>query len=205
LVKAKNLNTLPIFTEDYITNTLLTSSKNLNNFGTEISLDLNDDAYESIKFLNYVHYLNFKNILSIDNNILNPISYTQIIDNFRADYDSPQWSVDYTNNDSNLYKNNITDPFNNELRLTNPLKLRSTARNSIVTYNAIQKVFRSRYDEGRSNARIQDLANSYENYPFITSNRVAYETILLKNKDFFYNVNTFNQYLKPNFSDIYSI
>lgn len=51
-------------------------------------------------------------------------------------------------------------------RVSNPLKLRSTAKNSMVTYSAIQKVFKSRLDEGRSNARLQDISNSYNPYLF---------------------------------------
>jgi hypothetical protein len=51
-------------------------------------------------------------------------------------------------------------------RVSNPLKLRSTAKNSMVTYSAIQKVFKSRLDEGRSNARLQDVSNSYNPYLF---------------------------------------
>jgi len=90
LLKSKNIYTLPIFTEDYLVNTLLTQTKNLNNFGNEVSSDLYDDSYDSLKFLNYIHYLNFKNIISVDNNIVNPIPYTQVIDNFRADYDDQQ-------------------------------------------------------------------------------------------------------------------
>jgi len=90
LTKFLNLNALPVFSEDSIINSLLSPTKNLNNFGNEVAVELNEETYESLKFVNYIHYLNFKNILNIDNNLLNPISYTQIIDNFRADYDDVQ-------------------------------------------------------------------------------------------------------------------
>jgi hypothetical protein len=43
-----------------------------------------------MKFVNYIHHLNFKNVINIDKNIINPISYTQVMDNFRADYDDQQ-------------------------------------------------------------------------------------------------------------------
>lgn len=70
--------------------------------------------------------------------------------------------------------------------MSNPLKLRSTARNSIVTYNAIQKVFKSRFDEGRSNSRIQDISNSYTPYPFLSAPKAPYESLLGKNTENFF-------------------
>jgi hypothetical protein len=88
--RSSNINSLPIYTEDSIVNSLLMGTKNLNNFGNEMLVDLVDDSYESIKFMNYIHYLNFQNVLNIDNNLINPISYTQVLDNFRADYEEPQ-------------------------------------------------------------------------------------------------------------------
>jgi hypothetical protein len=88
------------------------------------------------------------------------------------------------------------------LRLSNPLKLRSTVKNAIVTYNAIQKVFRSRFDEGRSNARLEDFSNSYIKHPFLTDNRVSYESMLGKNKEFFLKINLYNHSPKLNFSNL---
>lgn len=88
--KSLNINSLPIFNEDPIVDSLLVSPKYLNNFGNELNIDLVEDVYDSLKFTNYVHHLNFKNIVNIDKNILNPISYTQVLDNFRADYDDQQ-------------------------------------------------------------------------------------------------------------------
>jgi len=90
-------------------------------------------------------------------------------------------------------------------RTINPVKLRSTARNSIVTFNAIQKVFKSRYDEGRSNARLQDLSNSYNSHLFLTASRTPYERILGKNYENFFNVNLYNTSLSSNFSDFFSV
>jgi hypothetical protein len=89
-----------------------------------------------------------------------------------------------------------------ELRFSNPLKLRSTAKNSIVTYSAIQKVFKSRFDEGRSNARLQDISNSYNKHLFISEPKSSYESLLGKNKDSFFSINNYNQELTNNFNDI---
>jgi hypothetical protein len=84
--------------------------------------------------------------------------------------------------------------------MSNLLKLRSTTKNSLVTYNAIQKVFKPRYDEGRSNSRMNDLTNSYVNYMFITDDKLKYESFLGKNKESYYNLVNYKSYFKKNFS-----
>merc|ERR1712054_542460 len=91
------------------------------------------------------------------------------------------------------------------MRLSNPLKLRSTAKNSIVTYSAIQKVFKSRFDEGRSNARLQDVSNSYTPYMFLSAPKSPYEGMLSKNKDSFFTPNNYNQSLKSYVNPLHSI
>jgi hypothetical protein len=100
---------------------------------------------------------------------------------------------------SNQYNNELG--FDNNLKITNPFKLRSTVKNAIVTYNAIQKVFRSRFDEGRSNTRLEDFSNSYVKHPYITDSRINYESLLGKNKEFFLKTNLYNQTNKINYSN----
>jgi len=70
----------------------------------------------------------------------------------------------------------------------------------MVTYNAIQKVFKPRYDEGRSHARMGDLTNSYNPISFITDKRPNFELFLGKNKESFYNLVNYNSFFKKNFS-----
>lgn len=201
-----NISSLPLFTEDSVVSTPLLSTKNFDNFGNEVSVDGLDDSYESAKTMNYLQHTGFKNNLSMNNNLISAISYTQVMDNFRADYEENIWSGDSLNSQSDLnFEENTDHSFKNELRSTNPLKLRSTTKNAIVTYNAMQKVFRSRYDEGRSNARLQDLSNSYVSHSFITAPKSPYESLLGKNKESFFNVNNYSQYFKSNFNEMFSV
>jgi hypothetical protein len=95
------------------------------------------------------------------------VSSTVTLDYFRPDFDENKWNIDheYTLEDS-LYLQEIKN-----LNLTNKVKLRSTAKNSIVTYNAIQKVHRSRIDESRSNCNFSDFSNSFVDYPFLFSSK----------------------------------
>jgi len=116
------------------------------------------------------------------------------------------WFKDESENVTDIDYTNETDlKLTNDLRVSNPMKLRSSARNSIVTYNAIQKVFKSRFDEGRSNARLQDFSNSFVSHPFITESKSPYEGMLGKNKDSFFTVNNYKQYFTNNFNDNYAV
>jgi hypothetical protein len=82
-----NLNTLPIFTEDAVPNTRLLSTKNFYLFPNEVSIDSLDDTYMNTKYLNYLYAMNYKTVLAMNLNAVSPLSYTQVLDSFRADYD----------------------------------------------------------------------------------------------------------------------
>jgi len=90
------------------------------------------------------------------------------------------------------------------LRFSNYLTLRSPIRNSIVTYNAIQKVFRSRFDEGRSNAKLLDYGMSHMRQPLINSSRLKYEKLLSKNKEAFLDLNFYKTQNINSFSSFYN-
>ena len=87
LTTTSNLNSLPIFTEDSLPNSLLLNLKNFYPFSGETSVDAIEDSYENLKYVNYVHYLTYKNLLSTNSAKIQPLSYTQVIDNFRPDYE----------------------------------------------------------------------------------------------------------------------
>ena len=202
LTLSTNLNVLPTFTEDALPNTNLLSLQKFTPFSLEVTTDSLDDSYENTKNLNYLHHLNYINTLNLTTLGMQPLSYANVLNTFRPDYDESTWSLDsYLSNDvSNQNFIDLND--SSELRFSNPLKLRSTAKNSIVTYSAIQKVFKSRFDEGRSNARLQDISNSYNKHLFISEPKSSYESLLGKNKDSFFSINNYNQELTNNFNDI---
>jgi hypothetical protein len=95
------------------------------------------------------------------------------------------------------------NPINyNSTRFSNPLSLRRTARSSMVTYQAFQKVFKLRYDEGRAHVRLTDFANSTNPQPYTTEQRVKYDRMLGKTrlKHFNTNFSTYNPL--PVFNDL---
>jgi hypothetical protein len=206
-ILGKNLNSLPVFSEEGITNPKFTSLKDFHPFSNELVIDTSEDVYESSKYLNYLYYLNYSNIINNHVSAIQPISYTTVFDNFRADYEDPFLYTDdsHVTNSSQTLDSGISNDFSNNLKLSNPIKLRSTVKNAIVTYNAVQKVFRSRFDEGRSNARLEDFSNSFVKHPYITDGRINYESLLGKNKESFLKTNLYNQTNKLNYSDLNNI
>jgi hypothetical protein len=68
----------------------------------------------------------------------------------------------------------------------------------------MQKVFKTRFDENRSNARLGDFSNSYDKQPFVSSKKASYENMLGKNKiNFFENV-FFYQTFKKNLNNLFT-
>lgn len=66
------------------------------------------------------------------------------------------------------------------------LVLRGSARNSILSYNALQKVFRSRYEEGRANVSPLHYTESAVRKPNLSANRPRVEGMLGKNKQSYF-------------------
>jgi hypothetical protein len=52
----------------------------------------------------------------------------------------------------------------------------------MVTYQAYQKVFKLRYDEGRAHVRLTDFAASASTQPYTTEQRIKYDRMLGKTK-----------------------
>jgi hypothetical protein len=70
--------------------------------------------------------------------------------------------------------------------------LRGPVRSSIVTFNALQKVFRARFEDSRAHTNLQSFAKLGTEQPFLGSPRPAYESLLGKTKRSFFQVNFFN-------------
>lgn len=198
-----NLTPLTIFNENPSINTQLLPMKSFNLFSDESTLDSMDNTYENTKYLNYIYLLNYKHALNYSINAVLPISYATILDSFCAGYEDSYNYVDDFNDEKLNWSNNNNLVLNSDLRLSNPFKLRGTAKSAIVTYNAIQKVFRSRFDEGRSNTRLQDFSSSFVKHPLLTDSRINYESLLGKNKESFLQLSSFNQNIKPNINNLY--
>jgi len=81
-------------------------------------------------------------------------------------------------------------------RWGNSLSLRGPVRSSIVTFNALQKVFRARFEDNRAHSNLQSFSKIGTEQPFLGSPRPAYESFLGKTKRSFFSVNFFNPSLQ---------
>jgi hypothetical protein len=160
-----------------------------------------EDNYEFFKNLLFTLYPTYKNTSLTNLSFITPNSYANVINAFRADFNEPSWVIDYEKFSENL---NLTPSYNN-FNQSNTIKLRTTAKNSIVTYNAIQKVYKSRFDDGRSNVNFKNFTNSSATHPFVTSSRSPYEEMLSKNKYSFFNTNLYNSFFKNNYSSLLEV
>jgi hypothetical protein len=202
LTFATNFNTLPIYSDEAYSDTTLSPLKDFNLYDYNSEFDMMDDSYSNVKFLNYVYHNNYLNTLNTFKLTNQPLSYTSVLNLFRANYEENTLSYDTYNDVYGNSTDYIDVNMHNDFRSTNPIKLRSTAKNSIVTFNALQKVFRPRFDEGRSNVRFSDLSNTYVKYPYLAEGRVSYEGMLGKNKETFFNVNAYKSNLSKTYNNL---
>jgi hypothetical protein len=189
---------LPLFSEEALVDSGLLNLKNFQPFSDETTFDAMEEPLDSLKSTAQLHLTNRKGLLSKNLNFTQPLPYTQVMDTFRPNYEDNFWGADSVDLAwTNLLLSNCGVE-SQDLRTSNRLKLRGTTKNAIITYNAIQKVFRTRFDEGRSNARLQDFSNSYVKHPLISDRRIRYESLLGKNREAFVVTNLYNQFLKLN-------
>lgn len=215
-----------LYIDDFISPANLLATKDFFIFPLYSLSNLIDETYESIKYSNYLANLNKKVFLNSSANNPSPLSYSFVMDMFRSDYDEFSWFIDENNFNIlfyNSFKNidwsklhdvtffsfdelsDINLDSTKNLRFSNVINLRVPTKNSMVTYNAIQKVFRTRFDEGRSNAKLNEVANSYIKEPFVSAPRIQYEKLLGKTKENFFDVVFYKNSFNPYFTNFYDI
>lgn len=216
-----------LYLDDFVSPADLISTKDFYIFPLFSAFNQLEDSYESLKYLNHFYNNNNKIFLNITTNNFQPYSYFFVFDMFRSDYEDFSWFTDEnnfikkslnSNNFSPLF--NINEPYSNYLdfsffninndintnsltRFSNSLNLRAPVKNSIVTYNAIQKVYKTRFDENRSNTKLSDFSNFYVKQPFISSQRVPYEKLLGKTKENFFKINFYKNSFHKYFNNFY--
>ena len=203
--------------DDFIIRPNLLSTKDFVMFPVIDSSTTIDDTYINFKQLASILDKSSSVLLNFNSTFNYPQSYLSVLNNFRSDYSDFHFYTDLlTNSDSKSLTNDnfslVSDFFNtndhlstNSTRYSNPITLRSTAKNSIVTYSALQKVFKARFEEGRSNSRITNFADIRVQQPFMTGGRVSFEKLLGKNKESFYNTTFYVSKPFTVFNDLASI
>jgi len=87
-----------------------------------------------------------------------------------------------------------------DTRLSNPATLRPSVRNSIVNYNAFQKVFKPRLDEGRAHVQSSSFSDLGQKQPFLSDSKVPYLQLLGKNRDSFFETPLYYNSTHKNFN-----
>jgi len=170
---------------------------NFAQFNNLARLDSVEDSYESLRSSSLFSPSLLKNYTHVKNMVLPSFSYATNLNMFRADFEESSWDTE----ESLHFSSENMPQHNQQVFLTNPLKLRSTVKNLMVTYSAIQKVYRSRFDEGRSNMNTHALHNSYVAYPFLTESRSVYESLMGKNKESYFASSLFHANFSSKFSE----
>lgn len=112
-------------------------------------------------------------------------SYASVFDSFRSDFSCFDWYLAATYPSTPAVGADGT-ALGSSLRVTNPVTLRASVRNSIVNYSAFQKVFKARLDEGRAHVRATSFADLSMTQPFISDTKVPYTRILGKDRTSFF-------------------
>ena len=172
-------------------------------FWGDVLLEESEESFENTKYLNMFQSKAYRNVLNTNLAFTHPINYTYVIDNFQESFDDTL--VNSNQSENNVYINDSELDLGSDQRLTNKISLRKPAKSGIAMFNAIQKVFKTRFDEGRCHARLQDFANSANKLPFITAPKVSYNSMLGKNKNSFYSADYYNRNLIKSFSVTYPL
>jgi len=157
------------------------------------SIFSNNDLFSNLDELT-VSYKNTQNLTTHTLNTILPVktffnlpaSYLSVFNNFRADFEDFNFiNSETTSNDfdDTVYQYNNTLK---NLQISNLLVLRNSVKSSIVTFNALRKVFRARFDEGRSHTSLPLFAQMYTSQPFIKDMPINYTGLLSKDNNTFY-------------------
>lgn len=148
-----------------------------------------DDSFNAFKGLNTLMSKFSNPAVGFSSPGLATRSYISVFNNFRSDFEDFNWLRAESQLQSDLSSisswNDGTES-GSDLRLSNVATLRPSIRNSIVNYNAFQKVFRPRLDEGRAHAQSSSFADLGLRQPFLSDKKIPYLQLLGKNRDSFY-------------------
>ena len=203
--------------DDFISPSNLLNTDKFSLFPLTEGASMIDDSYADSKNLLALYNNNSSFYFDLGLNSPYPQSYISVLNNFRADFDDFSWSVDLNSSDQtqtklpsltdhNVNESSITESSDwsktNSARVSNPVTLRNTAKNSLVTYSSLKKVFRARFEDGRANTKMTTFGNFKVKQPFMNDTQVPYTKLLGKNKESFYNVSFFKTNTFMNFNDL---
>ena len=194
--------------EDYIQKPTLINASSFALLPIYSELNDTDDVFTNFKYFSPFFNKFSTSLVLASGQRLSARSYISVFNSFRSDFvdfswqrsdsskqlttlPSPLTSLDPSDVYSaslinNSYAYSDGSAVGSDLRLSNPATLRSSVRNSIINYNAFQKVFKPRLDEGRAHVQSSSFADLGLKQPFISDSKVPYLQLLGKNRDSFF-------------------
>lgn len=172
-----------LLTPNYISSILPTNTLPVLNFENLVTLqDATDNAESFSSLKNVLAWNASKNFFTAGTNLASsyPNNSFAVINSFRGDYQPATFQN---------FQLNTTDRYNPSFvfsKLTNTPVLQFSAKNLTVNQSAFQKVFRSRFDEGRANVNTLAFSPIENTQQFLTDFGVSYNKMLKKNQDYFY-------------------
>ena len=220
-----------VYFDDLAINPNLYATKNYSTFSNVFGLENMEEATDGNKGSASLNMRNQTPSLNVSTTYPTPVSYLHTLNLYRSNFEDFGWHTDMNSNPNstfitdlvntdatkllpNLYGFELVNNFNdisingdavvNNTRSTDSIFLRSSARNSILGYSAIQKVFRSRFEEGRAHIGVLNYTESFVKKPNISSIRPNLEGMLGKNRSSFYTPTLFKTTKLRNFNDLYN-
>ena len=184
--------------EDYLVKPSQLATQNFALLPLQADLNELDESFSNFKGINSL-FSKFSVLpLGTATSTLAPRSYISVFNNFRSDFEDFSWhrSSPIDGDGSQV---------GSDLRLSNPATLRPSVRNSIVNYNAFQKVFKPRLDEGRAHSQSSSFADLGLRQPFLSDSKVPYLQLLGKNRDSFFETPLYKASTLNNFNTASSL
>lgn len=95
----------------------------------------------------------------------------------------------------------LSNESNSHNRFSSNTSVLDSYKSLMVMENAVGKVFRSAFDEGRSNVNFKDFSKSNNNLPFLTNNLPNFKKLLHKNNTNFVDTNLYFSKYKVNLNN----
>ena len=208
-IRGLGFESVGVVFDDYVTTFGQLSTDQASTLQLSANLFNLEDSYEQLaesRSLLSNHSANFFLLLPKFNQLS---SYLTNFNMFNSEFEDWASLVTNTKGTEAVNLGGLATPVTNELlvptevRWGNFLSLRGPVRSSIVTFNALQKVFRARFEDGRAHSNLQNFSKLGTEQPFLGSPRPSYESLLGKTKRSFFTVNFYNPTLNS-LSNVFS-
>ena len=184
--------------EDYLLKPSQIATQNFALLPLQADITELDETFANFKGINSL-FSKFSSLtLGLSNQGLSTRSYISVFNNFRSDFEDFNWSRSQSIDDDG-------SSVGSDVRLSNTATLRPSVRNSIVNYNAFQKVFKPRLDESRAHAQSSSFADLGLKQPFLSDSKVPYLQLLGKNRDSFFETPLYKSGVHTNFNSASSL